>query len=333
MPMPAYRIIKLKNMSPLHIGMGKENYDFSSDELQSDALSSALAALRASLGKDKDIDKFLQSFSISSAFPFYKDNYFLPVYPGKLSIQVKGQTESQYRKKLKKVRFIALPFWGKLIEGETLTINENLIVGPYVVEENKKLPVLYKRATLQRVRVPRDNNVNENKLFYFEWTYFNPEGGLFCLVDADDNTFKEIRQLFQQLGEEGIGTDRTIGGGRFKIEESDEALHIPEVKDANARLLLSLYIPTKEELQTLHLPDSRYNLLLRGGYMAGSSQTEYRHLWKKNIYMFNTGSVFTSPGALKGKVVNLRPEWEAASMHNVYRSGRPLSVPIKLKIE
>jgi hypothetical protein len=36
--MAEYKIIKLKNMSPLHIGTGKESYDFSSDELQSDRI-------------------------------------------------------------------------------------------------------------------------------------------------------------------------------------------------------------------------------------------------------------------------------------------------------
>lgn len=331
--MPVYKIIKLKDMSPLHVGTGKENYDFSSEELQSDTLSSALAALRAAAGKDKDIGQFLRSFALSSAFPYYKQDYFLPAYLGRLPIEVKGQAESQYRKKLKKIRFIALPLWKRLVNGETLSVTSGQINGQYLLEEGKTLPALYKRATLQRVQVPRNGNVRGNKLFYFEWTYFNPCGGLYCLIDADEATFAELKHLFKRLGEEGLGTDRTVGGGRFDVEDTGETLELPDVSRPDARMLLSLYIPSEEELHGLHLQDSRYDLLLRGGYMAGSSEPGYRHLWKKNVYMFNTGSVFATTETLQGVVVNLRPDYGGNDMHDVYRSGRTLSVPIRLKHE
>ena len=79
--MPTYKIIKLKNLTPLHIGTGKENqYDFSAADLHSDTLSAALAALRAQQGQADDIETFLQSFSLSSAFPYWNDICFLPKY-------------------------------------------------------------------------------------------------------------------------------------------------------------------------------------------------------------------------------------------------------------
>jgi CRISPR/Cas system CSM-associated protein Csm4 (group 5 of RAMP superfamily) len=67
--MPKYHIIKLTKLSPMHIGTGKENYDFSASELQSDTLSGALAALRAQNGNAGDLKKFMDSFILSSAFP------------------------------------------------------------------------------------------------------------------------------------------------------------------------------------------------------------------------------------------------------------------------
>ena len=42
-----YKIIKLKNLSPLHLGIGKEDYDFSSHALESDALIAALSSIKA----------------------------------------------------------------------------------------------------------------------------------------------------------------------------------------------------------------------------------------------------------------------------------------------
>ena len=74
--MATYTIIKLKNLSPLHIGTGKENYDFSAAELQSDTLSAALAAIRAQKGKTDDLAEFLDSFKLSSAFPFIDNHFF-----------------------------------------------------------------------------------------------------------------------------------------------------------------------------------------------------------------------------------------------------------------
>ena len=38
--------------------------------------------------------------------------------------------------------------------------------------------------------------------------------------------------------------------------------------------------------------------------------------------MFNVGSVFYTTGSLKGKVVDLKPYWNDARLHPVFRSGK-----------
>ena len=68
----------------MHIGTGKENYDFSSSGLHSDTLSSALAAIRATQGKSGDTEHFIDSFIISSAFPYWKNNFFCQRFKVKL---------------------------------------------------------------------------------------------------------------------------------------------------------------------------------------------------------------------------------------------------------
>lgn len=47
--------------------------------------------------------------------------------------------------------------------------------------------------------------------------------------------------------------------------------------------------------------------------------------------MFSVGSVFKTNERLNGKIADLRPEWNTIEMHPVFRSGRPLSIPIKIK--
>ena len=44
--MATFTVIRMTHFSPLHIGTGKENYDFSASDLHSDTLLSALAAMR-----------------------------------------------------------------------------------------------------------------------------------------------------------------------------------------------------------------------------------------------------------------------------------------------
>ncbi|WP_455584483.1 type III-A CRISPR-associated RAMP protein Csm4 [Bacteroides sp.] len=326
--MSEYNIFKLKFLTPIHLGNGKENYDFSSSELHSDTLTSALAAIKAQEGKQEDLELFLRSFTLSSAFPYKGDSYFLPKPIGRLHVTVLGQAEHEYRKKLKNVEFIEKSIWNSLIEGEKCSIEKEQIQSAFIVENNNKdrFRAPYCKQVNQRVMVPR--NETDAVPFFFEWTYFDSDSGLYCLTDAKDELFIELKQLFERLGEAGIGTDKNIGGGKFEI--STGSIQLPSIENANSTMILSLYIPTNEEMNQLHIEQSKYNLIIRGGYMAGSQEERFRHLWKKSIYMFNVGSLFPTTQILDGKIVNLRPEWQD-TMHPVYRSGRPFSILLKIK--
>ena len=92
--------------------------------LHSDTLSAALASLRAQKGKSSDIESFLMSFAISSAFPYFGEFYFLPKVQGRLNVRVKGQEEHAYRKKLKKVKFVDSLLWQDLIRGKEIEVKE-----------------------------------------------------------------------------------------------------------------------------------------------------------------------------------------------------------------
>lgn len=321
-------IIKFKNLTPLHIGTGKENYDFSSSVLHSDTLSAALASLRAQKGKSSDIESFLMSFAISSAFPYFGEFYFLPKVQGRLNVRVKGQEEHAYRKKLKKVKFVDSLLWQDLIRGKEIEVKEEQLQGDYLLSAGafEKFDLPSKSQVNQRVSVPRGDGKTEP--FFFDWTYFRENAGLYCILDAPDDLEIELQTLFEELGEIGIGTDRSVGGGRFEVEKVDKQI-VQDVQDADSYMLLSLYIPTEEELKCIDLENSSYELLLRGGFISGSEEVRFRHLRKKSVYMFNVGSVITSSKSLDGAIVDLMPEWNDEKMHAIYRSGRPFVVPIK----
>ena len=326
--MKTYNIIRLRFLSPLHMGEGKENYDFSASELHSDTLTAALAAIKAEQGAgSNEIFRFLSLFRLSSAFPFVRKTYYLPRLTGRMSIQ--GCEEEKMRKQLKKIRYVESSLWSEAIEKGEINISESWIHGAYLLPERMNGTAFiepFVNQVSQRVSVPRDFLTNPLP-FYFEWRFFQPEAGLYCITDATGSLFDELCNLFRALGESGLGTDKNIGGGHFVVER--DTMELPEVSDANATVLLSLYLPQESELRSIDLSASRYNLLLRGGYMAGSTVQSVRHLWKKSVCMLTEGSIFPTLSKIEGVVADLQPEWNQPDMHPVYRSGRAFALPIK----
>ncbi len=329
--MPNYKIIKMTNMSPMHIGLGRDSYDVSAGALHSDTLTAALASIRALSGKDGDLKQFLDSFALSSAFPYSGDTFFLPKPSGRLNVEVDGMKEKDYRKLLKKVIYVASPLRKKLINGEKLLITRCQLQGQYLLEkgDDNFLPPMVGRIN-QRVKVPREDNKNADP-FAFEWTYFRKDCGLYCLLDAPSEVATEVEKLFEELGEQGMGSDRNVGGGHFGVDTAS-TFEMADVNGANGTMILSMYIPTEQELKLLNVETSRYQLLKRGGYIAGSSSDNLRHLRKNTVHMFSAGSVFNTISPISGKVVDLRPSWKDGDLHPVYRSGKALSINIKTSV-
>jgi CRISPR-associated protein Csm4 len=332
--MPEYTRIKLTDMTPFHLGKGRDYYDFSSPDLQSDTLTSALAALRAERGKSEYLESFLQSFALSSAFPYYGNHYFLPKMCARLNVTVKGRTDAEYRKRLKKIKYIEEKLWLTLAStSDIVEVDENQIQGKFLLDapiEQFTQPI--KSSVMQRVKVPRADEA-QSEPFFFEWNYVykdtehHKEGGLYCLLQADSHVTDEVVSLFGDLGKSGIGSDKSVGGGCFSIET--EQMELTSISDANSTVVLSMYIPTEDEIKGMPLQKSQYEIVRRGGFMAGSTEERFRHLHKRSVYMFACGSVFPITTPLTGKVVNLVPSWNDPDMHPVYRGGRPFCVTIK----
>jgi len=324
--MPTYSIIKMCHLTPLHIGLGREDLDTSASELHSDTISAALASIGMSSGLVKDAKDFLNSVKISSAFPFWKDTLFLPKPQGRLEMSIRGQEEHMFRKRAKSIKYIDTAMWSDLSSGKALTIDEKQTQGGFLLAPGRQVGTICESQISQRVSVPRDNG-EDTSPFFFDWHYYDESAGLYCIVDADEETMSLVERLFRLLGEAGIGTDKSIGGGKFDVSSGRIELNEPE--DANANLLLSLYVPTEDEFHGLLDGNPRYSLLLRGGYMAGSSIPRFQHLRKKSIYAFSEGSVFFTTKELTGKIADLRPDWDDPKMHPVYRSGLAFSIKIK----
>lgn len=310
----------------MHIGLGRDSYDVAAPALHSDTIIAALAALKAQSGNAHGIDELMRQVAVSSAFPYAGDELFLPKPCGRLAVTVRNQEEMQYRKKLKKVHFVSSQLWQSLVTGNSEEVDENQLHGQFLLQtpaDSFTAPMVH--ATRQRVQVGVEGEDAEP--FSFDWTFFRPGCGLYCLLSCPDELLGEVKSLFALLGDEGIGSDRTVGGGHFEVELG--TVDLKDVAGANATMLLSMCLPSEDDLKNVDLEASRFELVQRGGFMAGSSVDGYRHLRKKSIMMLGPGSVLDGVHTLKGKVEDLRPDSVGGESHPVYRGGRPICFPIK----
>ena len=132
---------------------------------------------------------------------------------------------------------------------------------------------------------------------------------------------------------EGIGTDRNVGYGFFEYTADTLSIDLP--KEANHQLSLSLFIPeSKEQLEVL-LNSERvaYDFVRRGGWIT---TYPYITLRKNAIYGFVPGSVFhkdeEGSATVIGKIVDLKPKTTDMEIsHHIWRNGKAIMIPIKLK--
>lgn len=148
-----------------------------------------------------------------------------------MNVVVEDAEESEFRKKLKKVKYVEQNLWKQIVTGATPCISKSQIQGVFIVPKDECIEPLSNSQVMQRVSVSRDGT-KDAEPFYFEWNYFNKDAGLYCLTDAKEHVLKLISQLFVQLGENGIGTDKNIGGGKFEVEIANELFSFGEPKDA-----------------------------------------------------------------------------------------------------
>jgi len=326
--MARYKIVKLNFTSPLHIGRGLgEAYDTAEKTLHSDTISGALASVFCTLNKEADVIGFMDKFRVSSAFPYMDDICFLPKPLVKTRLSIEDEDDYLQKKKLKKIEYIESSVWQEVISGREVKVRkEQLSVnGKFLFAQKAPEKMPFKDEVQQRVTVPRFGG--ESKPYYLDRRFFAVNSGLFFFVSTDSDTEKLIDKLLGFLGSTGFGTDKSVGNGQFEYEFSEIDLQVPEGSPKS--MLLSLACPLREELSVDILEKSTYQLVNRGGFIAGTSENQFRHLRKKSLYMFTEGSVLGLP-EMKGKIENVRPAWNDSLLHPVYRDGRAFCLPVNI---
>ncbi|PSR05963.1 MAG: type III-A CRISPR-associated RAMP protein Csm4 [Bacteroidetes bacterium SW_10_40_5] len=311
-----FEVAKLNFTTPLHISSGKENvFDVSGDILHSDQVKGALFVTAKQLYGDEIDGSFMETFTISSAFPYWGQSYFFPKPMMRLPLRIEGVTgESKQSKQLKKLQYIEKGWMEKVMatgENGELIVRQNQLSANNTFlwdQAENSDQTFMKKEVQERVSIP-DNREEEDPTPYFmERIYFDDHAGLFFLLQwqqgISEHQKEQVRAAFKLLGDSGVGTDRNVGNGQFNIDWDNISFNIPD--NADKMMATGLFCPK-----------------------AGSiEEGAYRHYRKKWVYMFSEGSVFPNDKGLEGNIVDLCPE-DANITHPVWRDGTCLFLPLK----
>ena len=326
-----HKVFKLKFQTPLHLNPGRrDSYEESDEFIPGDSLKAALvaAAFRSGYKPVMDNpDSFQDSIRLSSAFPYLNDHLFLPKPMLPLNIKVKGEDEDRQAKVFKRLQFLEMEIFTNLLNGIETVIEKGSFTGngKYCLAKPGKYPALMKKLTQERVNLEGKDFGADAEPYLVDRIFFEKEAGLYFLAEVEDeNRMAMLQKCLEMLGEAGFGTDKSSGNGFFDFKEESLAPEFPET--GNAWMNLGPYIPLEEELKTVNQDHTCFQLVKRGGYLAGAGDERMITFRRNNIYMFSEGSVFVTKNRPVGKIVNLQPK---VLGHPAWRDGRPLFIPVK----
>ena len=339
--MATFKIFKLHFTAPLHISDQHDDLGNSQKIIQSDTLYAALMSCLAKNGEELPEDGEL-GFTVSSLFPYFqkdKDSspvYFLPIPMQSRQADLADVTKA---KTVKKVQWIDSNLYSSVLSGESLFdgtdsyipyIQGNYLTTYELPEDINGSKEFVRSEVSQRVTLMSRTGEEDAKPFYVDKILFRYDVGLYFIVEGDTSLLEKALHL---LSLEGIGTDRNVGYGFFEYTADSLSIDLP--KEANHQLSLSLLIPeSKEQLEMLLNSECvAYDFVRRGGWIT---TYPYMTLRKNAIYGFVPGSVFRKDegesATVIGKIVDLKPETvDVEITHHVWRNGKAIMLPIKLK--
>lgn len=263
------------------------------------------------------INKFIDGFNsgpplfrISSAFPFWENNYYLPTPIG---------TSELYMTTLENVPFLELDDFIDLAAGNFDKIEKKRLANP--------LDELLVNLTAPRVTIDR---ITTSTNIYETTSWFvSKGGGLYLLIDLNDNSFRDVLEVsISLLGEHGLGGDRSTGYGIFVpeiIDISTDQSWLDLFKNRNGESVnyctLSLCCTPGDSDEAKQA--ASYQIVTRKGWIISSSS--FKQMKRKQCKMFAEGSLFKAP--IKGQIVEVTPA-EFEPEHDVYRYGLAMTVAL-----
>jgi len=161
--------------------------------------------------------------------------------------------------------------------------------------EEKDIENILRDTDVQRNQIDRVTGTTaEGMLFFCRETHFFPRlANLWFLIKTEEPEF--LLPLLRYLEDTGIGGERTVGKGHFRLVLNfEKPYEIPQSENGSTFITLSRYIPDKAELKFIINEVSTWNLLNlrpKRDMMFGEGE----RVWKGIIRCFQEGSIFSLP--------------------------------------
>lgn len=319
-----YKLYKLTFNTPVHfgsdiVGSSLEESDFI---CHSDTFFSALCLEYIKLNGAETIDDFIDFFNngkllISSLLPYKNNDLYIPkpsivIERSDTKNENKEENSSSDRKKMKKLNYIKV---------SDIDIYLNYIKGIGDFNFDYDYNNFAKYSLNQKVGL-RDE---ENRLYSLgTYSFYKNNGLYFALSFSDNETLKEFEKVLKSLSYSGIGGKRTHGLGNFEYNESDfSAFENKLFKDSKYKMLLSLFSPTENEMESIDFNNSFYSLIKRNGFIYSNNYSGNLSK-RKSLSMFKEGSCFTNN--INGNIKDVSQNGN----HQVYRYGKAFYIGIDI---
>lgn len=316
--------------SPLHVGVEGIGQERIEHTIRSDTLWAALVQMWSLLFDESPQDLAAACpFAVSSCFPLVKGQRFYPLPDTAredlaTALQKTGEAQAGLRfKDIKKIKFINEQLLLRVLQADRLQLNDLEPSGSHFPHVKGKDAAYAATEQRPRLRIDRlSGSVEGENFFYCSDLFFHDQSGLFFLMRCQDDAVRtRFEAALHLLGDTGLGADRTVGRGTFTC--TAQPAQFPDPQHAGCFLLLSLYHPTREEVQAGTLQQALgYSLVRRSGHAGAPGVGSLR---RADVWMLGEGSMLVAP--VQGDI----PEVIAASTlapHPVYRYGRAFLMPM-----
>ncbi len=350
---------KISGSSGFHFGRHGLGQEETLTTMPSDSLFAALINRLAVSGGAAAVDAFVQPFkensppfALSSTFPFAGGVLFFPV-----PFAAVGETaKEEDAKKYKRVQYVSEKLFRQLINGEKnlkeIYKDENKLgyASSMSASEKSKLPdsilidasetadlpdsIRKGETPIWRVE-PRPRvtlgRAAQNSAIYFTGsvTYAKNCGLWFGIawLQADETRKKQVESLLAELGDSGLGAERSVGFGACNITPQT-AITLPNA-EGKPWVSLSRYLPRKDETDSLK--GGAYKIINVGGWLDSPVKRGQR---RRAVNLLEEGATLSvARSVIPGEMADVSPLYDRTNPlgHAVYRSGFALAVEWKEK--
>ncbi len=322
-----YLLYKLKFPNGIHVG-ANSSLELTSTTVSSDVFYSAFYAeyVRIFGENDRELLQLTENdeFKVSDLLPFKEmktETVFYVPKPFVNDIERKQNNDENEqvvdRKKVKKLSYIPASRLKEYFEFLETGKNFPQIDDDFGEKE------LHTKNKVSRIG-------EDTELYNVEVFRFNKDSGLYFIVQLPEKWQEKFENVLESLSLTGIGGKKSAGYGQFirelKIEnyKADAIFshtNLKKISTSGKYLLLSSYLPQKDEIEKIKNKENGYQLIKRSGFVNSPKYSENPQK-RKQVYMISSGAVLNFKPA--GRLADLKLHGN----HSIYRMGKPIVIGV-----